>query len=221
MVKDRIGHLLSKKLENEGWVELEDISCPESLLAVAEKIGTIIPHPNGKLLNVLKPSDGVASMSGTFSSIYGFEAFPLHTDTAFWPKPVRYIVMGVLNEDQTSTYIESTISIINTLTRFARNAAKTAVYKVITPSGVHFTSLMFNEHGMQGFRFDPCCMTPANESAKIFDSEFREAATTIKPYKISWSGSKALILDNWNTMHGRSAIKDISRNRELLRIYVE
>ena len=214
-------YLLPKKLEIEGWVEIEGVSSPSSLVAIAEKIGTIIPHPSGELISVLKPSDGVASIRGTFSSIYGFEAFPLHTDTAFWPKPARYIVMGVLNEDKTSTNIVSTISILNTLTRFARNAAKTAVYKVTTPSGVHFTSLMFNERGSKGFRFDPCCMIQANESAKIFDSEFREATTAIKPYKITWNSGKALIIDNWNAMHGRSAIKDSSKNRELLRIYVE
>lgn len=205
----------------DGWAEIDGIPSPERVLSLAEENGIITPHPNGEKYNVIKPSDGVASIKGTFSSTYGFEEFPLHTDTAFWPKPARYIVMAIFREDKNATFIINTERIVSGLSRRAKSAAKTAIYKVKIPSGVHFTSFILKESGTRGYRFDPCCMSPANESAKLFHAEFKEALGEVEPFKVSWSGNNALVVDNWKTMHGRSAIMCASGSRELLRIYVE
>ena len=59
----------------------------------ALSIGNVIPHPNGELIDTLIPSDGKSSSKGSFSNRFGFGAFPLHTDAAFWPTPTKQMIL--------------------------------------------------------------------------------------------------------------------------------
>ncbi len=105
------------ELFEKGWTELEGISSAEDLLRIARSLGDITPHPNGDYLEIVTPKDGENLMKGTFSQRYGYSSFPLHTDTAFWPRPARYLVLGMLAKSECDTFILSVRSIINSLSK--------------------------------------------------------------------------------------------------------
>jgi alpha-ketoglutarate-dependent taurine dioxygenase len=211
---------INKKLENYGWVEINEIRSTESLLALAESIGKIIPHPDGNHLNLVKPKSRELGINGSFSNKYGYGEFPFHTDTAFWLKPARYIVMTSLLASDTDTVIIGLGQLLNMLSNNVQALAKSAIFSVKTSQTSHYTCAALGSTLCDGIRFDSCCMSPANESARCLQESIIETTQNIEPAQIRWSGSNAVVIDNWKALHGRKAIEQEFESRTLARIYV-
>lgn len=206
-------------LKTEGVVIVENISSQEELISLARFVGKIRPHPNGENMATLKSSDGANSLAGTFSKAYGLSAFPLHTDTAFWGLPARYIVMGMLTPSRSTTNYVPLSEIHRLISGDLLKQARRAIYLVETFEGSKYTSLVFDAGESCGIRFDPNIMTPVNGYAKRIHEELIIAMNRLKLRKIDWDGNKAVVIDNWNVLHSRSAVNN--ENREMLRIYLE
>ncbi|PVZ72189.1 TauD/TfdA family dioxygenase [Pelagibaculum spongiae] len=206
-------------LKTEGIAIVENIYSQDELIGLAKSIGNIRPHPNGEDVATLKSSDGTNSLTGTFSSTYGLSMFPFHSDTAFWGLPARYIIMGMFSTSRCTTNYISLRDIERFISDDFLSKARRAIYLVETIEGSKYTSPVFEVNDNYGFRFDPNIMTPANDYAKVFHEELVVAMNRVESIKIDWSGNKAVIFDNWNSLHSRSAVKDESR--EIFRIYLE
>ncbi|MDH5326952.1 MAG: hypothetical protein OEZ58_08765 [Gammaproteobacteria bacterium] len=216
-----MSHNYENILRADGWVEFNDIPSIQSVVCLAREFGEIIPHPDGKDFNIVTPKQKNAAYPGTLSNLHGFDEFPLHTDTAFWPVPARYLVLAMLNKNSYSSNVVNANKVFESLDHDVRKAARDAVFKVHTPLGDFDASAIFEESGEIGFRFNACCMTPANVTAKSFLVAFDHALRCTTPNTLQWTGSKAVIIDNWKVLHGRSAIRDFLTERKLIRIYVK
>jgi len=203
-----------------GFFEVNNISSSEDLSKLASSIGQIIPHPNGEKIYTLSPNTGEDAIKGTLSNRFGLSEFPLHSDTAFWSQPSRYIVMGMIKESSCDTQLISWNEIFSVLSPQAKNYAKNASYIIDTIDEKKYTSLFFSNNGERGLRFDPCCMKPANKAARKFHDEMLMIQQNLKPKKIIWSGKKAIVIDNWQYLHGRSIVSAHDKKRKLLRIYI-
>jgi alpha-ketoglutarate-dependent taurine dioxygenase len=208
-----------EKLEKKGWVEFENISTEGDLIEIANKFGKIVNHPNGELIGLLKPNDGEKVIKGTFSNIYGFNSFPLHTDTAFWIKPARYLLLNSIYSSSCSTFFISTETILNHFSNTELGQCRGAIFKVKTIHEQYYSSIFFNHNSITGLKYDPSCMFPANSKAKAFVNKFEQIISDIPLEKVKWTGNNAVIIDNWKMLHGRdTALK--SEKRELRRIYI-
>lgn len=214
-MKQKLKDIIDKK----GWVEIADIHSDYQLMEIANKLGEIITHPNGEMISNISPKAKDTSMKGTFSNRFGFEEFPLHTDTAFWSTPVRFVLLSSENVSQTKTFILHKNQIWERLNESEKLTAKQAIYIVKTIHGQHYASLVFNDSGNSGLRYDPCTMIPVNKAAKEIHRKLNETLKDLSPYEIDWSGNKAIIFDNWSTLHGRSNANS-KENRILKRIYI-
>ena len=203
----------------EGILIVEGIKSPDELITLAKSFGRITPHPNGEDLVVLKASNGEKSLTGTFSYTFGLNAFPFHTDTAFWTLPVRYVVMGMFAQNKSTTNYISISDIAKCISFDLLSEARKSIYLVETFEGSRYMSPAFERKGKWGFRFDPNIMTPVNDHAKKFHVELTKAIESVEFKKVNWTGNKAVIFDNWNYLHGRSAVN--GENREIYRIYLE
>lgn len=203
-----------------GFLEIGEISSKNELLRLASSIGKIIPHPNGEKLYSLSPSAGKKSVKGTFSNKFGLSEFPLHSDTAFWSQPPRYIVMGMIGVSSCNTQLIAWSEIFSLLSAQAKIYANSATYLIDTIEGKKYASLLFSVNGVRGFRFDPCCMKPQNKAARRFHEEMIEIQQKLNTKKIVWTGEKAVVIDNWKYLHGRSSVSANEDKRELLRIYI-
>jgi alpha-ketoglutarate-dependent taurine dioxygenase len=208
------------KLFDHGWVEVDGIRSTEALLALAESIGKIIPHPDGNSLNLVKPKSYEKAIKGSFSNRYGYGDFPLHTDTAFWLQPARYIIMASLFESNVDTVVISLFQLLNMLSKNIKSLAKSAIFIVKTTETSYYTHINLGDELSDGIRFDPCCMFPANENARLLKEKIIEVSKNIETVKIRWSGNNAVIIDNWKALHGREAILKGFESRTLARIYV-
>jgi alpha-ketoglutarate-dependent taurine dioxygenase len=205
------------KLNADGFVEFENITTDNELVEICKNIGEIIPDSNGHLIKKLKPNSGIGKTKGTFSNRFGFGQFPLHTDTAFWATPVRYILLSSIQKSICPTYFVSKTSLFSQLDFERINEVEGAIFKIKIPNKQFYSSLLFREKDVEGLKYDPACMIAANKKAKHFVDKLEN--TKIEMEKINWTGNKAVIMDNWRVLHARGiAISD--EERELSRIYI-
>ena len=206
-------------LSENGWTEFNSGSSDSELITIASKIGNILKHPNGENVFLLKPKSENESLFGTFSNKHGLQDFPLHTDTAFYKNPARFILMHSAISNSCDTTILRKSDFWDELTDTEKMMAKRAIYLVKTNRERYYTSFIFKENNEYGIKYDPSCMIPSNKFAKDFDQKFQRVISGIEPKRIKWTDGKTVIIDNWKTLHGRkSAEKDITRL--LKRIYI-
>lgn len=207
-------------LANNGWVEILGLHLDSELLFLSNSLGTVTSHPNGCKVFTLKPKSGLSATKGTFSNKYGFDKFPLHTDTVFFAQPIRYMILSSNKPSDTTTTILSIKSLFENLNEDEKRLASNAIFKVKTNETSFYTRLLFKENGAKAIKYDPTCMFPANNSAKQIQTKFTELFKRIEVIHISWNEPKTVIIDNWKTLHGRSEVKP-DENRELKRIYIK
>ncbi|MFC6268913.1 TauD/TfdA family dioxygenase [Frigoriflavimonas asaccharolytica] len=207
------------QLSTNGWTEFKSGSTDIELISIASEIGNILKHPNGQDVFILKPKLKNEASYGTFSSKHGLSNFPLHTDTAFYKNPARYILMHSLQSNNCETTILRKIDFWDLLTDLDKKKAERAIYLVKTNREKFYTSLIFNQKNESGIKYDSTCMFPFNKYAKEFDEIFQETIKKIEPIKIEWTEGKTLIIDNWKNLHGRKSA-EAETNRILKRIYI-
>jgi alpha-ketoglutarate-dependent taurine dioxygenase len=209
-----------KILDNNGWVEIHGLHLDNELLSLANSLGTVIGHPNGCQVFTLKPKNGLSSTKGTFSHKNGFNKFPLHTDTAFFVNPIRYMLLSSNKPSATTTTLLHIKSLFEKLNEHEKKIASNAIFKVKTNETSFYTALLFKEHESKAIKYDPTCMFPANNSAKQIQTKFTELFKQIEVKHISWNEPKTVVIDNWKILHGRSEVNP-DENRELKRIYIK
>ena len=209
-----------ESLKMKGLVELEGVSDEQDIVDLASTLGQLRLHPNGERVYTLKPSDGEQSLDGTFSRLYGYSTFPIHTDTAFWSLPARYVIMAMKATSQCGTSFLSLATQREDFKKEIYGLAKKSVFILKNFEGARYVSAYFRCGEEEGIRFDPNCMNPKNKEAGLFRDKIIElAARNIGIVK--WTGDKTLIIDNWSVLHGREAVLHEKGSRTLSRIYVE
>lgn len=207
-----------QELNSVGWCEIQStLTSDEDLIETAKHFGLIILHPNGKCIDQLSPKGKTQAIKDTFSYNYEFGEFPFHTDTAFWNTPVRYILMSC-TKSSTSTTIIKWQDMLSLCSDAERKILEKAIFLIKTPRYSFYTQL-FNRYSSETFfRFDPNCMFPKNNSAKVAEEILKDKIKETHVTKISWDRPKVLIIDNWKALHGRDAI--YNKDRILRRIYI-
>lgn len=212
---DHVSHVLSS-LQSQGWVALGPESRQIPILEVARGIGDPIRSPTGDLVRKLTPKDSIEAIPGSLSDIYGKADFPLHTDTAFWPTPARYLVMRVTGDTRRPT-------IVTPLPQpFASIIGPEGVSSVWIIRGAKpfYCSMQFRANGGVGIRYDPLTMIPANAAATKARSALPSVLAQLPTFSIDWTMIGTVIIDNWQTLHGRGPEPAREGSRVLERIYV-
>ena len=201
---------LISELSTRGYARLHDINSVELALSATESLGPLLPL-NGRRVQRLVPKERAAAKSNSFSQRHGRSAFPLHTDTAFWDEPARFIVLFSSGMSQSATRVLSVNDTNNLMASarcdnpiFLRKTIKGAVYSHPWGDAAELNAL-----------YDPCCMSAANVAAQEFEEEALKAWE--RSHRLCWRGNTALVIDNWRVMHGRESCTD--DNRLLYRFY--
>lgn len=205
------------ELEAHGWVRISGIKTDASLLEVAGQLGTVIAGDGP--IKRLRPLRQQEARKGTLSARHGAGPFPLHTDTAFWPRPARYLVMRVVGDCRRPTTLVPFSLLFASDAQLQRLAAQ-STWRIRTPAGQHYVSMEFRSDGEVGWRFDAQCMFPMNRAAREVAKTFGRTPR-VETHALAWTEDSALIVANWKTLHGRGDAPPEERLRELHRIYVE
>lgn len=215
MIKDYI-----KDLEEKGWVEINIKISDQELLCLAETFGEILPHPNGKIIDILVPKKAEQAIQNSFSHKFGFNSFPLHSDTAFWSIPARYVLLTSENISETATTITTFKQVIEKLNKQDLIDLEQAIYLVKTKNKTFFSKLKQKFGNQICYRYDSSTMKPLNKHALKIEERFNEIFELLNVTKINWNSNKIIIFDNWQTLHGRESIRE-DLDRKLKRIYIQ
>lgn len=208
------------ELNLKGWIEFYSLNNDEYLIDISKKIGEIINHPNGKLIDYLTPKVKTEAKKNTFSYNFEHQKFPLHTDTAFWNLPARFVLMSCEDTSETATTFVTYDEICKILTESELVNLKKSIFLVKTTNKNFYTSLINTYENNTFLRFDRNCMKPINKNAKIALNIIDEKLNELTIHKVLWDKSKIFIFDNWRILHGRESFKN-EKTRTLKRIYIK
>ncbi len=203
-------------LQLQGWVALDRESRELPTLALARAVGQPISGNTGNLIKKLVPKDSLDAIPGTLSHVYGRADFPLHTDTAFWPVPARYLVMRVTGDTRRATIVAPFPECLDS-TIASEVASSVWVAKGVRP---FYCSMQFRVSGEVGLRYDPLTMVPANTAAVRVQSGLPAVLARLSAFSVDWETVGTVIIDNWRALHGRGSEPTGEGQRVLERIYV-
>jgi hypothetical protein len=84
-----------------------------------------------------------------------------------------------------------------------------------------FYSSMVSRQGMHAiYRYDANCMVPVNSAARQVQLELERIMSSDPGNPVAWRVSQAIVISNWNVLHGRGPGPEAEGQRILERIYV-
>jgi len=208
------------ELQTRGWAIVEGIESSADLLELGMALGYPVPSPNGEMVKEIRITKEEKAMPGSQSALYGTGPFPLHTDTVFWPTPVRYVILRGYGDTRRPTTLMSFSEMLRRCGAGAAAMAANSIWTVREGSRRFFCSLKFRLGGLVGWRYDADLMSPANHAAIAIRQMFEPIAKGEVTDRIFWSGNTALVLSNWQVLHGRGPEPSDEGPRIVERLYV-
>jgi hypothetical protein len=217
---DSLPLVLAPELDANGWTRVCGVDSTSDLLELAKSLGEILPTGHGQLVAQIRPNDRDNAHLGTLTATYGRGRFPLHTDTAFWPLPVRIVVLRVAGDNRRTTGLLSFCELLEDVGANGAELAKKSIWRITRGATAFYCSMRFQAAGVCGWRYDANCMSPVNGAARDLDNVIRPRTTDKAGQQFTWSAGEALIIANWNTLHSRGEAPADEGERVLERIYV-
>ena len=209
------------ELNTCGWKCVKGITSRAELLELARSLGRPVPSPTGELVKELRPTPRANARAGTLSYTYSTGSFPLHTDTAFWPVPTKYIVLRARGDFRRPTKVLNFADLFCERNNDFCASAERSIWITRTPSKSFYCSMKFQSGEATGWRYDCQCMSPVNNAALKVRQSLSSLLTDTRCDYIQWSADVALVLCNWEVLHGRGPAPSNENGRILERIYVE
>lgn len=209
------------RLHALGWCEIssdvsEDLSV--QLLEIGQRLGRPVALRNSlDIVQELVPSRE-SRFSNSLSAKYKDGEFPMHTDTAHWLTPCRYIVMGCSKEGerQRDTLLLDTAAI--SMTEEVRLLLMSEPFRIVNGRRSFYGTVL--APGRQFIRYDPGCMSPTSDRGKAVMSFLANMRLSGPRESIRWHEGKILIVDNWRVLHGRCSAVGGGSERTISRVLV-
>ena len=189
----------------------------EALLSISSQIGKVVPGARNELVQSLPARDKGNGPEGSFSYMVGYNAFPWHTDTAYWDVPARYLLLTSAEKSPCATLFQDFEVIRQCIADFDYLMSR-AVFLLDIRGSKRYLSPIFEVGNKNGYRLDFHIYRPVNKEAEILMCLIEDELE--KDYnRFLWTGHNAVILDNWRMIHAREdAHRDMTR--VLKRIYI-
>jgi len=212
------------KLDSDGWCvtvvgDVQTVSAlTEHVRVVGRNLGELVPGRFRQLVEHVIPQAEEVAYAGSLSSVYGLNAIPLHTDTAHWPTPCRYLVIACAETGPMPAPTVLLDSRCVALSDYEMTACQCAPFLIRNGRRSFYGAI--KESGREFIRFDQGCMSPLSlqgQAAMLaFSAEHHEYAL----HSHDWKPGEILIIDNWRVLHGRGGERT-SPGRILLRAMVK
>jgi hypothetical protein len=209
-----------EKLKISGWTFVEGITSNSDMLELGKSLGTPVLSPNGELVKEIRRIPQEEAFPGSQSAIYGAGSFPLHTDTVFWPLPVRYVILRARGDLRRPTTVRSFSDLFNECDSEVPKLVAKSVWLVKVNTKHFYCSMKYHLGDSVGWRYDFDLMTPVNDAAKKVNSILHPLVCSRNVTNVVWLKDVAVIFSNWNVLHGRGPQPDNEGVRILERLYV-
>ncbi len=170
----------------------------------------------------LRPTTQVFKNRITYSSIYGLNAFPLHTDGAYLKKPPAFIMLRCVRgyPNVSTTLLDSRFLISEFgMARLSRS--------LLRPLHSHSNAeqlvrILDFESDSTLFRWDQVFLRPASRVAQSVYQDMKTYIAAQNPASITLCDKgDTLLIDNRRVLHGRSGVNEHNTDRLIDRVYLE
>ncbi len=208
---------LEKELKEKGYVSWSSDS-ETSMLEVAQNIGKVLKVPTMPLVQTLTPRQKENELENTYSGNFGLEEFPFHTDLAHWYIPPRYLFLRcVIPTSDVETKLIDSRDISADIEDSILSRSHFKPRKRLDRSA----NLLKVKQG-EIFRWDSIFIKPANSSAEELKLKIQCAISSAKYISLNLDRKgECLLVDNWRMLHGRSAVRTMSMDRKIERVYFD
>ncbi|MGM8850119.1 TauD/TfdA family dioxygenase [Salinicola halophyticus] len=211
-------------LQERGWWKGKRLGpdLDDDLCQIANRLGQPVgARRKRSIVEVLKPKPAGLAYASSLSAQYQLSSFPYHVDTAHWPTPCKYIVMGCKSpgRDARKTFLIDWKSL--QLDDSDINLLKSAVFLVKDGARSFYSSIISDNNFF--IRYDIGCMHAIGPDSEIALQTLSSAFNKSIKIEIEWEEDDILVLDNWRLLHGRgrsSKPVSTSESRELHRVLV-
>jgi len=213
---------LLETIADRGWASIPGVNGSSDLLRLAMSLGKPVENARHQLISELRVAASVGARPLTLSAAFGTGIFPLHTDTAFWPTPARFLVMLAEGDIRRTTAVCSMRRILNSGGYHLTNLIERSVWIVRGKDGSRYGQMTLSTKSIRsGIRFDRQCMKPANASAREVAAYFDIDDCAPAVEHLEWRPHTAVVISNWHALHGRGSQPPNEQQRILQRVYVE
>lgn len=154
----------------------------------------------------------------SYSDNFGFGAFPFHTDMAHWSIPPRYFALICISGSSSVT--TKIIHRDHVLSSQEQAESARAILRARRP--LEGRQLPLRMLSSDIFRWDALFLEPVNPTAARIANLISDRLCNAKPVEVALEEpGQTLIVDNWRTLHARSAVPQGSSSRVLKRIYLK
>jgi L-asparagine oxygenase len=213
---------IRSKLSQTGYLYLPSYHPDASTDEIARSLGTPLALANRSPVHQLKPKSAKTATPNTYSGVFGYGGFPLHTDLAHWRFPPRFLMLRCITGfAAVPTLLVDGAAIIDDENRSIFSRALVRPPRPIDGS-MPLLRLYGQQDGQGLLRWDEVFIRPASPTGEVGLRKFGECLARIQPVKIALATSgDTLILDNWRMLHGRSPVPPGCQGRLLDRAYLE
>ena len=220
MTLDRLGRswTFTGALKEDGFALVAGVA-PSDLLPIAQNLGHPAPDTNDPaVVRDLHPQAASSAAPNTLSGRHGTGAFPFHTETAYWQRPARYVLLYCVNPGagKRPTLVAD---VLGKLSPSNIQTLSSELWVVGRRRHPFLASLIENATSGLRLRFDTECMRPVDRSA-LGPTIMARLLERRAPAIVEWKAGDLLILDNFRVVHGRGASAKPDGDRHLRRVLV-
>lgn len=209
---------LAKELSERGYVDLGQIDIGVSTLELAGGLADVIGARVFASIDTLTTTVPGTKPLNTYGGNYALSRLPLHTDLAHWAVPPRYLMLRcVVGSPDVVTHVVHQREI-------ARSTPAGLIDRALLRPRRRLDGRMFLLRMRQDsiFRWDSLFLEPDNAEARLVRELLGDEPTRIVPDEVVMDQpGKAILIDNWSALHGRSAVPSSAMARRLERVYLE
>lgn len=209
---------IRSELQSAGYVDIGHtdpaVSTFEVARKVAAEIGAVVSEPTERL----NANAAGSKPLNTYGGNYGCGELPLHTDLAHWYRPPRYVLLRcIVGTASVSTRL------LNHRKLERRISPATMRRALFSPrrrlDGKIYLLRMLTE---ELFRWDQLFLKAQNAAAREVNQLMHELASDLPVSDVLLlSAGHTLLIDNWQSLHGRSAVPTGDTGRTVDRVYLE
>ena len=209
---------LPNQLSERGYADLGLVDIGVSTLELARELADMMGARVASSIDTLSTSAPGAKLLNTYGGNYALSRLPLHTDLAHWAVPPRYLILRcVVGSPDVVTQVVHQREVL-------RSMPVGLIDRALLRPRRRLDGRMFLVRMRHGsiFRWDALFLEPDNAAARLVREHLAEEPTRLIPDEIVMNQpGRAILIDNWSALHGRSAVPPSALSRRLERVYLE
>lgn len=157
----------------------------------------------------LRPTDTQNAHPSSMSASVGLGPQPLHVDGAHHEEPPKYIALMSATVSHTPTLVWRVQEDPN-----AEANLRSGLF-IVGTGNARFLATAKDNSGL--YRFDPSCMSPADQRARAVSRFFADALASATP--VTWdTPNKILLIANRIALHARARVAAVDAERVVTRV---